>query len=464
MAKKVDKFDKLLFKSESFWEKASNREQDLAMEFSDEYIKFLNNVKTERQVVAESVKQAKKEGYREVDLDGSLGKADKLIFTNREKSVIMINLGFKGLDMGAKFLMAHTDSPRLDLKVKPLYEDSGIAYLKPNYYGGIKKYHWPTVPLEMHGKVILKNGSEVEISLGSKKDEPQFVISDLLPHLEKERMDKKFGEAIAGEELNIIVGSIPVKGKELKDKVKLSVLEKLNKEYGIIEQDFLSADLHFVPAYTARDIGFDRSMIGGYGQDDRVCVYTSLRAFLEGSDGVTKILYLADKEEIGSMGTTGAESLFLENVIDFLLRQTKSDLSVYDVFRKSFGISADVTAAYDPDYKEAFDKINAIELGHGVVIEKYLGYRGKAGTVDSDPHFLRTLMDSFDKKSVIWQTGHLGKVDQGGGGTIAVYLANRNMEVVDMGVPLLNMHAPFEVSSKADVYSTYKGYKTFLEN
>lgn len=464
MAKVSEKYNKLLINKESFWEKASQKEINLAMEFSEDYKKFLNQVKIERQVVAESIKLARKSGFKEVDFENKLAKNNKLIFTNREKSVVMVNLGFKGLDMGAKFLMAHVDSPRLDLKVKPLYEDSGIAYLKPNYYGGIKKYHWPTVPLELHGKVILKNGTEAEIHIGVKKDEPQFVISDLLPHLEKERMDKKFGEAIQGEELNIICGSIPVRGKDLKDKVKLSILEKLHKEYGMVEKDFLSADVHFVPAYEARDIGFDKSMVGGYGQDDRVCVYSSLRAFLESTDDKTKIFYLADKEEIGSVGTTGADSLFLENVLDYLLKQIKSELSVYDVFRKSLGISADVTAAFDPDYKEVFDAHNAINLGHGVVIEKFLGHHGKAYTVDSDPRFLRKLMDSFNKKGVVWQTGHMGKVDQGGGGTIAVYLAGRNMEVVDMGVPLLNMHAPFELASKGDIYSAFKGYRVFLEN
>ena len=413
MPKKV-KFENLLFKSESFWDKVNQKEKAAAFEFSEDYKKFLNRVKTEKQVVTETIKLANQQGFKEVNLDEDLNlKNKKLIFNNRGKSAIFIHLGENNLEQGAKVLLAHVDAPRLDLKVKPLYEDSGIAYFKPHYYGGIKKYHWPAIPLELHGTLILKNKQHIEISLGSKKDEPIFLISDLLPHLEQERMDKPLKKAIDAEELNIIVGSIPLTDKKIKNRVKLAVLDWLNKNYQIKEVDLFTADLHFVPHFEARDIGFDRSMLGAYGHDDRVCVYTCLQAFLESQNNQqTKILYLADKEEIGSVGATSAQSLFLENILDYLIKHTHSSLSLYDLFRKSQAISADVTAAFDPDYKSAYDVHNSAHLGHGLVLEKYLGYRGKMMTVDAEPKFIRQLINLFDQRKVIWQTGHLGKVDQ----------------------------------------------------
>jgi len=468
-----NKLENLLFKSELFWDEASQAEQNQASKFSEQYKEFLNKAKIETEVVQESIKLAKQVGYKEVSLDPTsprlhgasdkLGKNKKVFFVNRGKSVVLVDLGNKDLEKGANFLLAHTDSPRLDLKVRPLYEDGGIAYLKPHYYGGIKKYHWPAIPLEMRGSIILKNNQEVNINIGGKTNEPVFVISDLLPHLEKEKLEKPLKDAIDGEEMNIIVGSIPVKDKKAKERVKLAILEWLNKNYKIKEVDFVSADIRFVPAFEARDVGLDKSLVGGYGQDDRVCVYTSLQAFLQAKNKQSKILYLVDKEEVGSMGTTGAMSLWLENVLEYLLKQTNSELSVNDIFRKSSAISADVVAAFDPDYKNVFDEKNSIHLGKGVAIEKYLGYRGKALTVDAEPKFLREMMDLFEQKKVVWQTGHLGKIDQGGGGTVAVHLANRNLEVVDMGVALLNMHAPYELASKGDIFSAYKGYKAFLE-
>ncbi len=461
---KKNKAEELLFKSEFFWDQASQAEQRQADKFSEEYKQFLNTAKIEQEVVAESIKLAKRDGYQEVDLDKPLNKSKKLIFVNRGKSVVMVNLSNQGLEQGANFLLAHTDSPRLDLKVRPLYEEAGLAYLKPHYYGGIKKYHWPAIPLEMRGSVMLKNNKEIIINIGSSPSDPVFVISDLLPHLEKDKLDKPLKDIIAGEEMNIIVGSIPVKDKQVKDRVKLAILNWLNKNYRIKEIDFLSADIRFVPAFVAKDVGLDKSLIGGYGQDDRVCAYTSLQAFLQAKNRQTKILYLVDKEEIGSVGTTGAISLWLENVLEYLLKQTKSELSINDVFRKSSAISADVTAAFDPDYRNVFDEKNAIYMGKGLVIEKFLGSHGKAMTVDAEPKYLRKIIDLFETKKVVWQTGHLGKIDQGGGGTVAVYLANRNLEVVDIGVALLNMHAPYELASKGDIFSAYKGYKVFLES
>ncbi|MFH1890716.1 MAG: aminopeptidase [Candidatus Kuenenbacteria bacterium] len=464
MPTKKHKSEDLLFKQESFWDCTSQKEQDMAFEFCEEYKKFLNLNKTEKQVIAESIKKAKQNGFKSVDLDSKLASGKKLIFNNRDKSAILVSIGKEGMQQGSKFLLAHVDSPRLDLKVRPLYEDTGIAYLKPHYYGGIKKYHWPTIPLSMIGTVVLKNGQEIEINIGEKKDDPIFLISDLLPHIDSERMDKPLKKAIDAEELNIIVGSRPVKDKKIKDRVKLAVLDWLNTNYQMSEIDLFSADLRFVPSFPARDVGFDKSMIAGYGQDDRVCTYTALEAFLKSKEDKTKILFLVDKEEIGSVDTTGARSLFLENVLEYILYETNTAISTNDFFRKSKAISADVTAAFDPDYKTSYDPHNSPYLGNGVVIEKYLGWGGKMMSADAEPKFIRHFIDLFNSKKVVWQTGHLGKVDAGGGGTIAVYLANRNVEVIDMGVPLLNMHAPYELASKADIYSAYKGYRVFLEN
>lgn len=460
------KAEKLLLKSEFFWDAAAESEQKQAMEFGEDYKKFLNNAKTEEEVIKESIKLAEKSGYQKKSLDDKItGKDRKLIFVNRKKSLLMVAIGKNKLAEGIKMLLAHVDSPRMDLKVRPLYEDTGIAYFKPNYYGGIKKYHWPTVPLEMRGRVVLTNGEEVAINIGAGKEEPIFLISDLLPHLEKERMNKPLKEAIEAEEMNIIVGSKPIKDKKAKERVKLAILEWLNNNYKIKEIDLISADIRFVPAFPARDVGLDRSMVGAYGQDDRVCVYTGLRAFLAAdNEDETRLLYLADKEEIGSVGATAASSLWLENVIDYLIRQWGLAENLYDIFRKSRAISADVTAAYDPDYKSAYDPYNSVYLGKGVAIEKFLGYLGKMKTIDADPKALQKIISLFERKKVVWQTGHLGKVDQGGGGTIAVYLANRNTEVIDIGVPILNMHSPYELSSKADIYSAYKGYRVFLNN
>lgn len=462
MAGKKKKPEDLTFKQISFWDSVSPKEHEQARVFCEDYKKFLNNAKTEIQVVKETIKQVKRSGFEEVDLDSNIfPHSNKLIFNNRNKSAIFVSIGKNGLDLGAKFMLAHTDSPRLDLKVRPLYEDSGIAYLKSHYYGGIRKYHWPTIPLSLIGTVVLAGGVEIEINLGEHKDDPVFLISDLLPHLVRKEADIP---QVQGEELNILVGSCPIKDKKAKDRVKLAVLEWLNENYRMKEVDFFSADLRFVPSFTARDIGFDRSMIAGYGQDDRVCVYTSIQALLDSKDDNTKICYLADKEEIASDGSTGAKSLFLENVISYLIKQGESKISIYDFYRKSKCISADTTGAYDPDYKDKQDMSNAILIGNGMAIEKHNGVGGKYYSVDAEPKYIRRLIDLFDKKKIIWQTGKMGKIDLGGGGTLAVYLANRNVEVIDAGVPLLNLHSPYELASKADIYSAYKGYRVFLEN
>ncbi len=459
--KKQNKLEELLFKQESFWDLASPKEQNLSFEFAEDYKKFLNISKTERQTIHESVKLAKKEGYKEVSLDEKLPRGNKFYFINRNKSAIFISLGENKLSQGIKMLMAHVDAPRLDLKVRPLYEDSGLAYFKSHYYGGIKKYHWPTIPLNMVGTVVLKSGEEIEINIGDKKDDPVFLISDLLPHLDRQDVDKP---KVKGEEMNIIIGSRPVNAKKAKDRVKLAILKWLHENYKMKQVDLFAADIRFVPSFPARDIGFDKSMVAGYGQDDRVCVYTALQALIASKDDNTKLLFLADKEEIASDGSTGAKSLFLDNILEYLLYETNTPLSVNDLFRKSQAISADTTGAFDPDYKDKQDISNAVNLGQGVVIEKHAGCGGKYYTIDAEPQFIRQIINLFDKKKVVWQTGHMGKIDQGGGGTLAIYLANRNIEVIDIGVALLNLHSPYELASKADIYSAYRGYQAFLEN
>lgn len=464
--KKKNKYDDLLFESKSFWETASEVEKKKVFVLAEDYKKYLDKSKTERRAVLEAMVMAKKQGYREIDMDKALPKgAKKLIFNNRNKNLVLVNLGDRGIDVGVKMLLAHVDSPRLDLKVRPLYEDNDLAFFKTHYYGGIKKYQWPTIPLSMMGLVVLRDGKEIEFEVGEREGDPVFLITDLLPHLDKERMTKKtMDKAIQAEELNVLAGNIPVKDENVKNRVKLAVLEYLNKEYGIIEKDFFSADLRFVPSWKARDIGFDRSMVAGYGHDDKVCVFVGLRSIFESKEKNTNILYLADKEETASVGSTGADSFYLENVFSYLIRELKSKESVYDIFRKSKAISGDVTSAFDPDYKNIQDDKNAVYIGRGVVIEKYNGWGGKYQTVDAEPKFVRELIDLYDQKKINWQTGHLGKVDEGGGGTISAYLAKRNVEVIDMGPALFNMHAPYELVSKGDLYSGYLAYKAFLED
>ncbi len=462
------KESRLLFNRPNFWEEANPKTIKEAFSFSENYKNFLNNAKTEKQVINECIKSALKKGFKISELNIPSANArdnKKFIFINRNKSAIFVSLGKKKLVSGANFIIAHVDAPHLDLKVRPLYEDSGIAYFKPHYYGGIKKYHWPAIPLSLHGTVILKNGQEIEINIGNKDNDQIFVISDLLPHLDSDRLDRPLNKAVEAEDLNIIVGSIPVKNKKIKTRVKLTVLEWLNKNYQMDEEDLFTADLRFVPAWSAKDVGFDRSLVASYGQDDRACVYTGFQAFLDAkNEQQTKICYLVDKEEIGSVGTTSADSNFLENSIEHLISLTNSSLSVNDFLRLSQGVSADTTAAFDPDYKSVYDPHNSIHLGKGVAIEKYLGRGGKYFTIEAEPIFIRKILNIFKKNNIIWQTGHLGKVDQGGGGSIAGYLARRNMEIVDMGPPLLNLHSPCELSSKADIYSAYRAYKVFMEN
>jgi aspartyl aminopeptidase len=464
--------DKLLFERKSSWEKWDEKKKKACFNFSEGYKDFLSEFKIEREVVQEGVRMAEAAGFVNIEkIKKNLPKkleGTKVYFVNEERNLALAILGKDIFNKGINFVVSHIDSPHLDLKVRPLYEDESIAFLKTHYYGGIKKYHWPTIPLSLRGVIITKSGKKVNINIGEKKEDPIFMITDLLPHLGKIQMGKNLREAIAGEELNIVVGSIPINDKKVKEKVKIAILEYLNKEYGIIEEDFFSAELQAVPTGRARDLGFDRSLIAAYGQDDRVCAYTAIMAILESKNtDKTQVCIWIDKEEIGSDGVSSIQSIFLENFLVEILELYNKDASlkhVYKVFAKSEAISSDVTAGFDPDYKQVHDPLNAARLGHGMALEKHTGSGGKYSSSEASAEFIYKLRKIFNKNKVDWQTAGLGKIDEGGGGTIAKYLANRSINVIDAGVAIFNMHAPMEISSKADVYSAYEAYKAFYSN
>ena len=433
------------------------------------YRKYLDKGKTERECVTESIKMAEAHGYRNLEDIISENKGikagDKVYAVCMKKSLVMFNIGKEPLEKGMRILGAHIDSPRLDIKQNPLYEDNEIAYLDTHYYGGVKKYQWVTIPLAIHGVICKKDGSIVDIVIGEDEKDPVFCISDILIHLAAEQMDKKVTKAIEGEALDIIVGSKPLKGKE-KDAVKECVMKLLEEKYHIEEDDFLSAELEVVPAGNARDAGFDSSMILGYGQDDRVCAYTSLVAMLEVENtDKTTCCILADKEEIGSVGATGMESKFFENTIAELLNcmGEYSDIKLRRCLAHSRMLSSDVSAAFDPQFASCFEKKNAAFFGRGIVFNKFTGSRGKGGSNDANAEYLAVIRKIMEDYNVSFQTAELGKVDAGGGGTIAYILALYGMEVIDSGVAVLNMHAPWEMTSKADVYEAKKGYVAFLK-
>ncbi len=474
MPKKINYQDlekKLTIRRKSCWEVWDDKTKQAAFSFAEGYKKFLNISKTEREAVNSAIDLAKAAGFKELKQVKSVKTGDKIYAVNRGKSVFMAKIGKQGLANGFNLIMPHIDSPHLDFKVTPLYEDENLAFLKTHYYGGIKKYHWPTIALALHGRVYLENGKIIEIKIGEKDNDPIFMITDLLPHLERPGGPGSKVELrdVQAEELNLVVGSIPVKDEKVKEKVKLAILEYLWNDYGIKEADLTSAELRAVPSEKARDLGFDRSLISAFGQDDLVCTYAAINGLLEAKvSGSTQILAMIDREEIGSAGNTGVNSYFFETFISDLsaLIDGEDNLSrVYKIFSNSRAISADVTAGLDPDYKDAFDLRNACRLGFGLAIEKYTGHGGKLQTSEASGEFLHELRVLFnqDKKIVYQLAGGLGKIDKGGGGTIAKYLANRNLEVVDAGVPLFNMHAPLEIASKADIYCAYLGYKSFYE-
>ena len=427
------------------------------------YMAFLDAGKTERLCAAEIIRLAEEKGYKPYVRGMEVKSGDKLYLCNRGKAVLLAHIGKKSLAEGAQIAAAHIDSPRLDLKPNPLYEDSELAFFKTHYYGGIRKYQWVTIPLELRGVVALKDGTSVKVSIGGDPGDPTLVITDLLPHLGQEQAKKPLASAIPGETLNLLLGSRPMGDEEESGRVKLAAMQILNEKYGITEDDLTSAELEAVPAVKACDIGLDRSMIGAYGHDDRVCGYAALKALLdlEETPVKTAVCVLADKEEIGSDGVTGMQSAAFDTFMEDLC--AAQDVPVRVCFEKSFCLSADVTAAYDPDYAEVYEKRNAAFVNYGIGLCKYTGARGKSGASDADAETVAYVRRLFDEAGVVWQIAELGKVDAGGGGTVAVYMANRNITTLDAGVPVLSMHAPFEVVSKLDCYETYKGMKAVYQ-
>ncbi len=442
--------------------KVGAKELSKADKFAEGYKEFLNAAKTERETVTWAVKAAEEAGFVPFDPKKKYEAGDKVYYNNRGKAMCLAVIGKKGAKKGVRIAAAHIDSPRIDLKPIPLYEANELALLKTHYYGGIKKYQWTAIPLSMHGKIIRKDGSEVTVNVGEQPEDPQFCITDILPHLGKDQMGKKLGEAIMGEDLNVLVGSLPLTDGEGEQLFKLNIMNILHQQYGIVESDLISAELEFVPAFKAVDIGFDRSMIGAYGHDDRVCAYPALEAIFKcKTPEYTAITVLADKEEIGSVGNTGLASEFLNYFVADLA--AAEDLEARHVYSQSTCLSADVTAAYDPTYASAFEAGNSCYLNRGVGVAKYTGSRGKGGSNDANAEFVGQVRRIFEDNDVLWQIGELGKVDQGGGGTVALDISRMNADVIDVGVPVLSMHSPFEVVSKLDVYMAFKAFKSYFE-
>lgn len=433
-----------------------------AAKFCEGYKVFLDRGKTERECVAVAVEMLKAAGYQELDVTATYKPGDKVYQVNREKALLITTFGERPLNEGIRINGAHIDSPRLDLKPNPLYEKNDIAYFKTHYYGGIRKYQWGATPLAMHGVVIKKNGEKVNICIGEEAGDPVFCISDLLPHLAAKQNERKLADGLRGEELNIIVGSVPYTEDEVKEPVKLLALKLLNEKYGMTEADFFRAEIEMVPAHKAVDVGLDRSLIGAYGQDDRVCAYTALIAEIEAVNPTyTTVTVLADKEEIGSDGNTGMNSRYFSHYVEYLAQMQGVDAK--DVFRNSMCLSADVNAAYDPTFADVFEVNNSSFINKGCVLTKYTGARGKSGANDASAETMAKVIAIMEEDGVYWQAGELGAVDQGGGGTIAKFVAHLNIDVVDLGVPIISMHAPFELASKLDVYNTYKAFKAFYK-
>ena len=468
----------LSYKQKSAWENLTKAELSELGKLSDSYLDFLNNGKTERECTVEIIKQAKKHGFKsleEVVKSGSAKKGTKVYLNNKEKSVVLMVLG-DDITQGMNIIGAHIDSPRLDLKQMPLFEESNMAFLKTHYYGGVKKYQWTTIPLAIHGVIFTKEGKKVDICIGEDEKDPVLFINDLLIHLSKKQLQETMSEGITGEQLNILVGNQKPASKEKKGKddkkeesknpIKENILKILNEKYGIVEEDFRVAELEVVPAGKARNVGFDSSLIAGHGHDDRVCAYTTLKAILEvESPKRTAAALFADKEEIGSVGNTGMQALYFENMVAEIAALNKNyrDIDVRRAFANSYMLSADVSAGFDPAFPSVFEKMNSAYVGNGICINKYTGSGGKGGSNDANAEFLQRVRKIFDDNKVVWQTAELGKIDAGGGGTIAYIIAKYGAEVVDCGVPVLSMHAPFEILSKADLYMAYKAYRAFYK-
>lgn len=465
--------DKELFKDLSYerknvYESINDKEKEEMNALCDEYREFLNEGKTERECVAKAIEMARLHGFSDINGVSQLKAGDKVYKINREKNILLAVIGSEDIKEGINLVGAHIDSPRLDLKQNPLYESNDMALLKTHYYGGIKKYQWTAMPLAIHGVIFTKEGKKVTLNIGEKENDPVFCITDLLPHLAKDQMAKKMIDGIEGENLNILIGGMPIKTNDVKEKVKFAVLKLLNERYGITERDFLSAEIEIVPAFKARNVGLDESFIGSYGQDDRVCAFTTLKGiFTVNNPKKTAVAILVDKEEIGSTGNTGMLSAFFEMAVAELIEKLTGSCSIttYNtVIANSACLSSDVGAAVDPNYESVSEKRNAAFAGYGMVLMKYTGARGKSESSDASAEFVYEIGKILDNNGVIWQTSELGKVDQGGGGTIAQYVANLNMDVIDCGVPVLSMHSPFEVTAKSDVYMAYKSYVAFYNN
>ena len=473
----AEKTEAKILKEELFYQPkhmATVVEEDLfakADVFAEGYKEFMSNFKTEREIAAYFTEEAEKHGYTVFDKTKTYKAGDRVYRVNRGKAIILATFGKKPLAEGVKIAASHIDSPRLDLKPNPLYEKNELAFFKTHYYGGIKKYQWTTIPLSLHGVLVRGDGSTVSVNIGEDEGDPQFVITDLLPHLAQEQSKATLSAGIKGEDLNVLVGSLPFKADEESDLVKLNILKILNEKYGIVEKDFLTAELEMVPAFKARDIGFDRSLIGAYGHDDKVCAYPAAIANFEVEDPeYTVVTILTDKEEIGSDGNTGLNSSYFKYFIEDLAENAnftgKVDgipLTGHDILSASECLSADVTAGVDPTYLEPMELNNSAYISKGVCICKYTGSRGKYSTSDATAEFFGKVRKLLDDEGVVWQTGELGKVDAGGGGTVAMYLANLDIDVIDIGTPVLSMHAPMEVVSKLDLYSTYQAMYTFFD-
>ncbi len=442
--------------------KAGAKALEKAGQFCEGYKDFLNQAKTERESVDYAVQAAEKAGFVPFDRTKKYKAGDKVYYNNRGKAMCLAVIGKKGAKEGVRIVAAHIDNPRVDLKPIPLYEANELALLKTHYYGGIKKYQWTAIPLALHGKIVRKDGVEITVSIGEKEGEPQFTISDILPHLGKDQMQKRLGEAFTVEDLNVLAGSLPLADGEGEQLFKLNVMNILHQQYGIVEGDLISAELSFVPAFKAADVGFDRSMIGAYGHDDRVCAYPALEAIFQCKvPEYTAVTVLADKEEIGSVGNTGLASEFLNYFVADLA--AAEGLEARHVYTKSTCLSADVTAAFDPNYASAYEAGNSCYLNRGVGLCKYTGSRGKGGSNDANAEFVGQVRRILDEAGVLWQIGELGKVDQGGGGTVALDISRMNADVIDVGVPVLSMHSPFEVVAKLDVYMAFKAFKAYFE-
>ncbi len=454
--------EKLMINRKSALADADEKTVAEAFAFCEDYKKFLDDAKTEREATEVSVALAEKNGFVPFEKGKEYKAGDKVYFNNRSKAVAFAVIGKEKVENGVNITAAHIDSPRLDLKPNPLYEEIDMALFKTHYYGGIKKYQWTAVPMALHGVFVKADGSVIKVCIGEKDDEPKFVVNDLLPHLAQEQSKRTLSDGIRGEELNLLVGSMPFKDDKGSELVKLNILNILYEKYGVTEHDFLSAELECVPAAKACDIGFDRSMIGAYGQDDRVCAYPALRAIIETQiPEKTAVAVLADKEEIGSDGNTGLNSAFLKYVVGDLAKMQGGDCTV--ALRNSKCLSADVNAALDPTFQDVMERRNASQINRGVCVTKYTGARGKSGTSDASAEYVAEVRNMLDKAGIVWQTGELGRVDLGGGGTVAMYIANLGVDVVDLGVPVLSMHAPFETTSKFDVYMCYKAMCEFCK-